>query len=66
MLIKDELRPFAHMAVAELVHALAFCRKSNKKPIASSDFQAFEPIPLALMAYASVAVYLVTFSTDSF
>ncbi len=44
------------MAIAELVHALVFCRSSNKKPIASEDMAAFESIPLPLMTYACVAV----------
>ncbi len=38
------------------MHALVFCRKANKQPIASADIEAFDTIPLPLMAYASVAV----------
>lgn len=48
--------PFAHRAICEFIHTLAFCRKASKRPLASRDLDAFDPIPLPLIAYVVTAV----------
>ena len=50
--------PFAHPAIAEVVGRIAFCPKTTTRPYASIDFKVFDPIPNALIAYASAGVRL--------
>ena len=47
---------YAHPAIKELIHILIFSKKAAKRPLASQDLEAFDPIPLPLIAYACTAV----------
>lgn len=47
---------FGHPAVVELIANLVFSSKHSKIPIASLDLNAFDPIPISLIAYASTGV----------
>lgn len=47
---------FGHPAVVELIANLVFSSKHSKIPIASLDLNAFDPIPISLIAYASAGV----------
>jgi len=53
---EGELVPYAHPAIKELIHVLVFSRKASKRPLASEDLDAFNPIPIPLMAYACTAL----------
>ncbi len=48
--------PYGHPAIKELVHILVFSRDASKQPYASQDMDAFDPIPLPLLAYVCTAV----------
>lgn len=56
MMLKGEVVLFAHPAVCEMVEMLVFSPKDNKEPLASLDVDAFNPIPLPLIAYVGTAV----------
>ncbi len=43
-------------AIKELIHVLVFSKKASKRPLAEQDLDAFNPIPLPLIAYACTAV----------
>ena len=48
--------PYAHPAIKALIHVLVFSKKASKRPLAEQDLDAFNPIPLKLIAYACTAV----------
>lgn len=50
---------FGHPAVGELIANLVFSSKHSKIPIASMDLNAFDPMPISLIAYASAGVSII-------
>ncbi len=47
---------YGHPAIKEFIHILVFSPKASRKPLAAVDLEAFNPLPLPLIAYACTAV----------